>query len=107
MHNGGSKFFNDNLEPLIRFLNTHCGKNWNKIFKELCLKLDKRTVSGLHVFNHLWDFVYINVQLENKKVYYMRSGRLEELLSWGKWPRFYVNPKTGQLCKARFYNEKK
>jgi hypothetical protein len=107
MHNGGTKFFNDNLEPLIRYLNTHEGKNWNKVYSKLCTQLDKRTVPGLHVFNHLWDFVCLHVRLENKKVYHMRSGKWEELLSWEKWPRFYINPKTGQLCKARSNNEKK
>src|SRR5437868_3439582 len=58
MHGGGTKSFTDNLEPLIRFLNTHQGKNWNKLYSELCGKLDRRTVAGEHVFNHLWDFVY-------------------------------------------------
>src|SRR5438067_13792198 len=34
MHGGGTKEFNDNFEPLIRFLNTNQGKNWNKLYKE-------------------------------------------------------------------------
>lgn len=101
MHDRGTKYLNDNLEPLIRFLNTHQGKNWNKLYKELCIKLDKRTVSGLHVFNHLWDFVILKVKIENKKIYYLQSGRLTELVSYEKWPKFYIHPKTGQLCKAR------
>jgi hypothetical protein len=107
MHEGGTKFFNDNLEPLISFLNTHQGKNWNKLYSELCTKLDKRTLPGLHVFNHLWDFVYLNVKIENKKVYYMRSGKFEELTSSEKWSKFYVHPKTGQLCKATLHNNRK
>jgi hypothetical protein len=105
MHGGGTKRFRDNIEPLIRFLNTHQGKNWNKIYSELCTKLDRRTVSGEHVFNHLWDFVFIKVKIENKKAFAHRYGKIEELVSYGLWPKFYVHPKTGQLCKARKVNE--
>lgn len=104
MHGGGTKYFNDNLEPLMRFLNTYQGSNWNKLYKELCRSLDKRKLSGLHVFNHLWDFVFIDTYIEDKKVYCIRYGCLQELVSTEKWPRFYVNPKTGQLFKARQKN---
>src|SRR5206468_2504995 len=106
MYGGGTKEFNDNLEPLIRFLNIHQGKNWNKLYKELCTKLDKRTVADLHVFKHLWDFVILHVRIENKKVVYMRFGKWEELVSREKWPNFYVHPKTGQLCKAPSFKKK-
>ena len=100
MHEGGTKYFTDNLEPLMRYLNSHRGKNWNKVYKELCDKLDKRTLPGLHVFNHLWDFVVLSVIIKDKKVYYMRFGKFEELVSREKWPKFYVHPKTGQLLKG-------
>ena len=101
MHGGGTKYFNDNLEPLVRFLNSKIGKNWNKVHGELCKSLNKRTVSGLHVFNHLYDFVQLNTHIKNKKVYYMQWGRLIELVSTEKYPKFYIRPKTGQLMKAR------
>lgn len=107
MHGGGTKYFDDNLEPLVRFLNTHQGKNWNKVYKELCTKLDKRTLPGLHVFNHLWDFVELNVLIGNKKVYHFNRGRSEELVSREKWPQFYVHSSTGQLLKARLHNVNK
>jgi transposase-like protein len=102
MHGGGTKYFNDNLEPMLRFLNTHLGKNWNKLYGELCGKLDKRTLPGLHVFNHIWDFVYTDVIIQNKKAYYIHFGKYQELVSSEKWMKFYVHPKTGQLMKARF-----
>jgi len=107
MHGGGTRFFSDNLEPLQRFLQSKVGKNWNKVFSELCAKLDKKTVSGLHVFNHLYDFVKEQTFVDGKKVCYMRWGKTEELTSTPNWPKFYVNKKTGQLMKARDYNWKK
>lgn len=101
MHSGGTKSFNDNLEPMIRFLNARVGKNWNKTHAELCSRLSKRTVSGLHVFNHLYDFVYENTIIKEKKVFCMKFGRYQELVSTEKSPKFYIHQKTGQLMKAR------
>ena len=107
MHEGGTKWLNDNLEPLTRFLNTHQGKNWNKLYSELCRKLDKRTLPGIHVFNHLWDFVHTDVVIKNKKVYYLGFNGYTELIGTERWPKFYVNPVTGQLVKAKTISWKK
>ena len=103
-HGGGTKFFNDNLEPLERYLISRVGKNWDKIYSELCNKLDKSTVPGLHVFNHLFDYVYLDTFMEGKNVYHIRYGRKTGLVSDGFRPRFYINHKTGQLMKAGTWN---
>jgi len=100
-HGGGTRSFNDNLEPFQRFLASHVGKNWNKVYSELCQHLNKNTVSGLHVFNHLYDFVYEKIEIEGKKVYELKSGKYKELRSTERFPKFYINPKTGQLMKAK------
>ena len=106
MHKGGTKTFNDNLEPLLRYLVSHVGKNWNKVHGELCKQLKKNTVSGLHVFNHLFDYVQVDVKIENKKVYYFRFGKYEELRSTERAPKFYINEQTGQLMKATLITNK-
>ena len=106
MHGGGTKYFNDNLEPMIRFLNSMVGKNWNKVHATLCSRLSKRTVAGLHVFNHLYDFVHVNTCIEGNKIFYYWFGQYQELLSREKWPQFYVNHKTGQLMKAKSISAK-
>lgn len=100
MHAGGTKYFNDNLGPLERLLIRRVGKNWNKLKSELCKQMDKSTVSGLHVFNHLYDYVYENTFVVNKIVYCRKYGREQELISYEKRPRFYVHHITGQLMKA-------
>ncbi len=100
-HGGGTRSFNDNLEPLQRFLTRRAGKNWNKVHSELCEHLNKRTVSGLHVFNHLYDYVHENVVIEGKNVYHLKWGKYNELRSSERFPKFYINPKTGQLMKAK------
>ena len=101
MHGGGSKYFNDNLEPLKRFLLSHVGKNWDKTHSKLCSQLNKNTINGLHVFNHLFDFVQEQTLIENKIVYYYWFGKKMELKSSEGRPRFYIDHKTGQLCKAK------
>ncbi len=100
-HGGGTKYFNDNLEPLVRLLQRRCNRPWNKTFSELNKQLDKNTVSGLHVFNHVFDLVHENVWIENKKVYYYYYGKKRELVSSGTSKIFYVHPENGLLKIAR------
>jgi hypothetical protein len=100
MHGGGTKMFNDNLEPLTRYLQSNIRRPWNKVYSELCSRLDKGSVSGLHVFNHIFDFVSIHVWIENKKVFELKYGMKMEVTSRSSWKKFYVHPKTGLLLKA-------
>jgi len=100
MHKG-TRMFNDNLEPLIRYLQTNTGRPWNKVYSELCKSLGKRTVSGMHVFEHIFDFVYLHVWLEDRKVYALKWGKKIELRSGGTWKKFYVHPQTGLLKQAK------
>lgn len=100
MHGGGTKYFNDNLEPLIRYLGKNTRRPWNKVYSELCRKLDKTTVSGLHVFNHIFDYVSEHVWIENKEVYELKYGRKTPVISREKGKSFYVHPQTGLLLMA-------
>ena len=106
-HGADTKYFNDNLEPMTRLLVSSVGKNWNKVYSALCSRLSKRSVPGLHVFNHLQDFVHVNTINDNGRILYMRFGEYTELVSREKWPRFYVNHKTGQLMKAKMIKRDK
>jgi hypothetical protein len=96
-----TKQFSDNLNPLVRYLQTNTGRPWNKVYSELSRKLKRNTVSGLHVFQHLFDFVSENVWLENKRVYTLKFGRKHELVSRSNWKKFYVHPVTGLLLEAK------
>ncbi|MCE7996588.1 MAG: hypothetical protein HEP71_31755 [Roseivirga sp.] len=98
---GGIKYQCDNLKPLIRFLEKHEGKYWNKVYSQLCKKMDKNTLLGQHVFDHLEDFVETKVKIEEGKVIGQdRWGGPQELISY--WhPKFYVHPKSGQLMRVK------
>lgn len=101
MHRGGTKYFTDNLAPLMRFLQTNTGRPWNKVYSELNKRLDRSTVSGQHVIDHLWDFVSVNVWIEDRKVYYLQFGRKKQLQSYGRRKNFYVHPVSGLLLMAK------
>lgn len=98
---GGWKYQRDNLKPLIRFLEKHEGKYWNKVYSQLCKKMDKKTVLGQHLFDHLFDFVEVKVSLEKGKVMgHTRWGTPQEFVSYW-YPQFYVHPKSGQLMRVK------
>ncbi len=101
IRSGGTKMQTDNLKPLIRFLEKHQGKFWNKVYAELCQKMDKKTLLGQHLFDHLDDFVETTVTIESGKIIgHGRWGQRQELISY-YYPRFYVHPKSGQLMKVK------
>jgi hypothetical protein len=63
----GSKYFEkeftDVLGPLKRFLRKNVGHPWDKVYSELCRGLDRRKVTGLHIFQHVEHFVETNCRL--------------------------------------------
>lgn len=96
----GTKSLTDNIEPLYRFLNSHVGKHWDKVYAELCRKLDKSSMQGQHVFQHLHQMVHRKVTIEAGIVYGTGTWGIRPLRSYGNWADFYVHPKTGVLKKA-------
>ena len=99
---GGWKTQTDNLNPMIRFLEKSQGKFWDKVYSELCRTMDKNSVLGQHVFDHMWDFVVKDVYIENGRIYgFNKWGEEGELMS-SRWrPRYYVHPKSGVLLKVK------
>ncbi|OEK03992.1 hypothetical protein [Roseivirga misakiensis] len=101
LRSGGTKCQTDNLQPLLRFLAKNEGKFWNKVYQQLCQRMDKNSVLGQHVFDHISDFVHTKVSIENGKILSVgKWGGQNELTSF--WhPVFYVHPKSGQLLKVK------
>ncbi|NET50230.1 MAG: hypothetical protein F6K09_16255, partial [Merismopedia sp. SIO2A8] len=95
-----TKYLSDHLGPLRGFLQSRVGQRWDDIYSELSQRLDRNTLTGQHVIQHLWSEVYRHVEIVDGVVYSKPgadgwcSG--EEL---GRWCReFYVHPETGVLC---------
>ena len=98
---GGYKCQTDNLKPLVRYLESKQGKFWDKVYSELCKKMDKNTLLGQHLFDHLMDFVATDVYIESGRIMSLNSwGGINELFS-GFYPQFYVHPKSGVLLKVK------
>lgn len=88
------KEFTDVLNPLYGFLEKNVGRPWDMVYSEICKGLDRRSITGLHVFTHLWDYVDRDtVMCEDGKVRaFSYIGSLREP------DDFYVHPYTGILC---------
>src|SRR6266571_1525597 len=64
----GEKSLNENLAPLRRFLESNVGRPWSKVYAEIRKTLDGRKATGLHILQHLQDFVSIDTYLDGKTV---------------------------------------
>lgn len=94
------KELTDVLSPLRGFLRKSVGRPWDDVYSELCRNLDRRSVSGLHVFQHLRWEVQTNTFMKNGQVwYYWRGGDSESPIHGSG--DFYVHPTTGILCEDK------
>lgn len=92
-----TKSLNENLAPLVRFIQRRIGRRWDDVFREICAGLDTGSTVKMHVRQHLRDFVLFGIS----------RGRYGELLREGvelapdrrncAWPEFYVDPDDGVL----------
>lgn len=82
-----TKSLNENLAPLVRFIERRVGRRWDDVFSEICDQLDTGSTVKMHVRQHLRDFVLFGIS----------HGRRGELLRGGAcsasrppqlpWPR--------------------
>lgn len=89
------KEFSDVLGPLKKWLDKQVGRPWNKLYSEISEVLDKRKVTHKHVLDHLYRWVALTAFYGVDGVWHDRSGS-----SWYV-PEYYVNPRTGLLCKNK------
>jgi hypothetical protein len=113
-YGGNQKYLTDNLKPLERYLHKQVGRPWNKIYSELCKRLDRSTVSGMHVFSHIHQFVEGFIE-PGKDNYYSTQIVFEQIgkrmvphVSGGGYRRkrplynvLFIHPSTGILTLAK------
>ncbi|NEO84155.1 MAG: hypothetical protein F6J87_07870, partial [Spirulina sp. SIO3F2] len=92
-----SKWPSDHLGPLRKFLRSKVGQPWDEVYSELCQKLDRKTLLGQHVIDHLWDYVERHVELINGIPYGKGEWRTYKPLKAAWRDQFYVHPETGIL----------
>lgn len=99
------KAFNENLEPLWRYLQTQVGRCWDDVYSDIRENLSPRNTVQMHVVQHLKWQVRENVYLgEDGRVCerprYARYGMPDPCLEdptpykYG----FYVHPVTREFC---------
>jgi len=102
-----TKGLNENLAPLVRFIQRRVGRRWDDVFSEICSQLDTNSTVKMHVRQHLGDFV----------LFHISCGRDGRLLHGGRvlrpdhhncvWPEFYVDPDDGLLKdRAWFWRDR-
>ena len=89
------KEFSDLLGPLKRYLRSCIGRPWNKIHSELSQKLDRRSLSGSHIWDHLRWEIETDCYIGADRLAYptRRTYGLSEVPVHG----LYVHPKTGLI----------
>lgn len=86
-----TRSFNDLLTPLWRWLHARRNQPWNAVWSEATASVDRRTVSGRHLIQHLTQFVSLHCFVGDDGLVY-DFERAEHPLRG-----FYVDPDTGLL----------
>ena len=97
-----TKELNEHLGPLRRFLESKVGHLWDRVFAEICARINRNSAVQDHVRDHVFDFVEVHVVLIDG-VPCHAEGRWygEPLRSWRRFGSFYVCPKTGILKRVK------
>ena len=96
-----TKYLSDHLGPLRRLLRSKVGQPWNDVYSELRQRLDRNTVTGLHVLSHLWDYVEQHVEMIDGVPYCKGTRHHGRQLGTGHRYEFYIHPETGILSLAK------
>lgn len=101
---GRTRYPNENLAPLRRFLRSRVGKPWAKVRSEISAVLSVSSTVQKHVMDHARQFVEENpIFIDGRPHHPAASGGKYRPL-WGHphWSDFYVCPKTGTLRETRW-----
>lgn len=96
-----SKSFTDVLGPLRGYLRKQVGRRWDAVFSELSQTLDRRSITGQHIWDHVQWEVSLYVQIAADGRVWSRGGRryMATLIPLGHG-RLYVDPRDGVLRAA-------
>jgi hypothetical protein len=93
-----TKWLNENLNPLKRYLASQVGRPWRKVYSEISEHLKPSSTVQQHVRDHLTDFVAIKTRTEKGVIWAdTRWGRPMPLSHTSHL--YYVHPRTGLLLK--------
>lgn len=92
-----AKEFSDLVNPLKRYLRTCIGRPWSKVHSELSLKLDRRSVSGSHIWDHVMWEIETDCYIGDDGLAYTNNRKYVGWTSERPIEGLYVHPKTGLI----------
>jgi hypothetical protein len=94
-----AKEFSDLINPLTRYLRACVGRPWRKVHSELSQKLDRRSITGSHIWDHVTTEVETDCYVGADGLAYSNNRRR----FLGDWPiaGLYVDPRTGIIREQR------
>lgn len=103
---GERKYFNENLAPLQRYLESQVNRPWDKVYSEIRAQIDSRSTVKQHVLQHLDHFVARHTfwrEDENGGHVEVRDrGWGAEILPLSEARvKLYVHPKSGLLLRSK------
>lgn len=100
----GTKYLNENLAPLRRFLERCVGRPWSSVRSEMCAHIAVTSAVQKHILDHVKEMVEVNpLMIDGLPHEPTASGSQRDRynpLTYGRWRGFYVCPRTGILRKA-------
>ncbi|NRA39138.1 MAG: hypothetical protein HRU15_13420 [Planctomycetes bacterium] len=97
------KSFGENLTPLKRYIDKQVGRPWAKVYSDICAHNSKAGAVGLHIFQHLYWYIYSNVSKDEHKCIFAKAGgkdrawRSDEII----FGSLYVDPEDGIIKRYR------
>ena len=94
-----AKEFSDLIKPLKRYLRSCIGRPWSKVHSELSQKLDRRSISGSHIWDHVMWEIETDCYIGPDTLAYSNNRKYGR----GDWPivGLYVHPRTGLIREQR------
>lgn len=100
----GTKYLNENLAPLRRFLLRSVGRPWDRVYAEICERIEPRSGVQKHVLDHVREFVSTDAILIDGKPYrpLAEGPRRDRYIAISSYRanHFYVCPHSRTLREA-------
>ena len=95
-----AKEFSDLINPLKRYLRSCVGRPWAKVHSELSRTLDRRSVAGSHIWDHVMSEIATDCYIGEDRLAYSNNRRFR--ISEDPVNGLYVHPKTGLIREQRW-----
>lgn len=98
-----TKELNENLAPLLRFLQSRVGQPWDRVWSEISENIRATNPVQQHVRDHVLGYVVVHTRMDHQGEIWCHLSR-PQTLRQASYVRFYVHPESGILCANPHYN---